>query len=313
MKYKVLRHTFALGIAIVAFAAVSPSNDILLKKQEMPTIVGAVKTPCRSANIADSTDLKAFFAVPEANAEEELEKDKSDNSGGEGIPTSEAARWGRIREIELTAPIASLSIKELLAISLGSMHRDIVRDGLPWFDAVRDDFKKKPRRHRGLDFYGEDLAIRAMADGKVAVRSNAKNAGYYVVIDHGGGVETLYMHLREVYGGPSRVRRGDLLGITGISGNAISPQLHLGIRLDKTYIDPIGLLKEAADKDTIDVISYYESLFLVKSRARKHFVTAYLADDIETKRIETEWGIRLLRTISHDDRVSEWLKQFGGE
>jgi murein DD-endopeptidase MepM/ murein hydrolase activator NlpD len=221
--------------------------------------------------------------------------------------------WGAINGVGLTAPIASLAMDGLLAVSLGSMHEDLVRDGLPWFGVARDDFKRAPRKHRGLDFYGEGLAIAAMADGTVTVREMRKNAGYYVIINHGKGVETLYMHLKEPYAGPSRVRRGDVLGLTGISGNAISPQLHLGIRVNGAYIDPISPLKESADTDTKNLIAYYESLYAVKIAARGHLVRAYLSGDSETKRIETEKAVELLGSISHDERVSAWLKRFAGE
>ncbi|GEM_PF-2253327 len=248
--------------------------------------------------------LDALFYASESCAEE---------VAGETPASFDCVKWGSINGIELTAPFASQTIEELLAISLGSMHEDLVRDGLPWFGAFRDDFKRAPRKHRGLDFYVDDLMIRAMADGTVTVREKRKNAGCYLIINHGRGVETLYMHLKEPYMGPSRVRRGDLLGLTGISGNAISPQLHLGVRVDKTYIDPIGPLKESADSDVKNLIAYYESLFAVKRAAREHLVKAYLSRDTETKRIETERAVELLRSISYDDRVSAWLKRFAGE
>lgn len=300
MKSKILRRTIALGVFAAAIAVCLSLDNNLSRKDGASLDVSTTEAPVTSVS------LGGLFPVPVAAAGEE-------NSGEVETPKIEAAGWGKIRGIELTAPIASLTAEELLAVSLGSMHEDIVRDGLPWFDAVRDDFKNKPRRHRGLDFYGENLPIIAMADGTITVRSNAKNAGYYVVIDHGGGVETLYMHLKEPYNGPNRVERGDLLGITGISGNAISPQLHLGIRVDKVYIDPTSPLKEAADTGTRDLIAYYESQFEVKSRARKHLVTAYLADDADVKRAETEKGLELLRTISYDEKVSEWLKRLDGK
>ncbi|MBN1572718.1 MAG: M23 family metallopeptidase [Deltaproteobacteria bacterium] len=250
------------------------------------------------------TGLDVLFYVSESCAEE---------AAGESPASSDCAKWGSINGIDLTAPFASITTDELLAISLGSMHEDLVRDGLPWFGAVRDDFKRAPRKHQGLDFYGDDLMIRAMADGTVTVRENRKNAGYYVIISHGRGVETLYMHLKEAYGGPNRVRRGDVLGLTGISGNAVSPQLHLGIRVDGAYIDPVTPLKETEDSGITKLIAYYESLFETKTAARKHLVSAYLSRDTEIKRIETGRAIELLRSISYDEQVSAWLKRFTGE
>jgi len=217
--------------------------------------------------------------------------------------------WGSINGVTLAAPFSNMSMEDLLDISLGAMPRDLVRDGLPWFGAVRDDFLGKPRDHRGLDFYGEGLEIRALADGRVIKNSTTKTAGYYVKIDHGSGVKSIYIHLDEPYDGPDLVSRGDVLGTTGISGNAISPQLHLGVSVDDVYIDPVDILYESANEETKGMIDYYRSLMSAKEAARDRLVAAFLADDEATRAAEYEEALLILSIIAHDRNISRWLDE----
>lgn len=216
--------------------------------------------------------------------------------------------WGIVRGVTLSAPFSDMDAGELLDISLGAMPRDLVQDGLPWFGAARDDFLKKPRSHRGLDFYGEGMEIRAMADGRIIANSTTKTAGYYVKIDHGSGVKTIYIHLDEPYDGPDLVEGGDVLGITGTSGNAISPQLHLGVSVDDVYIDPIDILYESSGGETREAIDYCRSLMSAKEAARDHLVAAYLSEDEAVRRAEREEAILILSIIAHDRNVSRWME-----
>jgi len=222
--------------------------------------------------------------------------------------TPDLETWGSVKGVILTAPFSDMSARELLDISLGAMPRDLVQDGLPWFGADRDDFLGKPRSHKGLDFYGEKMEIRALADGRVIANSTTKTAGYYVKIDHGTNVKTIYIHLDEPYDGPDLVTRGDILGVTGTSGNAISPQLHLGVSVDDVYIDPIDILYESSGEETRKAIDYYRSLVSAKAAARNHLVTAFLSDDETIRRAEHEEARLILSIIAHDRNVSLWLE-----
>jgi len=69
-------------------------------------------------------------------------------------------------------------------------------------------------------------------------------AGGSVVLDHGGGLFTMYFHLSEfrVEQGSS-VKRGDIIGLSGASGRVTGPHLHWGARLSGARINPLELLK----------------------------------------------------------------------
>jgi len=63
--------------------------------------------------------------------------------------------------------------------------------------------------------------------------------GRSVVIDHGGGVFSLYYHLKEnpVAEG-QRVSRGERIGAVGATGRATGPHLHFGVRVPGGRVDP---------------------------------------------------------------------------
>jgi murein DD-endopeptidase MepM/ murein hydrolase activator NlpD len=62
-----------------------------------------------------------------------------------------------------------------------------------------------------------------------------------VVIDHGGGLVTLYMHLSRFEDGQkvgTTVKQKDVIGYVGMTGLATGPHLHFGVRKGGRYVDP---------------------------------------------------------------------------
>ena len=89
------------------------------------------------------------------------------------------------------------------------------------------------RVHKGLDikvYIGD--TIRAAFSGKVRiVRYEAGGYGNYVVIDHGGGLTTLYAHMSVVKVSPGdTVSQGTVIGVTGNTGASTGPHLHYEVR-----------------------------------------------------------------------------------
>lgn len=95
--------------------------------------------------------------------------------------------------------------------------------------------------HKGADFRANvGTTVTATNDGVVRLARRLIVYGNVVVIDHGGGVSSLYMHLSalNVKEG-QKVRQGDSIGLSGDSGYALSPHLHLSIRIGGVSIDPV--------------------------------------------------------------------------
>jgi len=83
-----------------------------------------------------------------------------------------------------------------------------------------------------------------MNDGTVLLARPLYFEGNFVVIDHGQGLLTLYLHLSEFKvkeGDP--VKRGQVVGLSGGTGRATGPHLHVAVRWQGTYLDPASLIR----------------------------------------------------------------------
>jgi murein DD-endopeptidase MepM/ murein hydrolase activator NlpD len=99
--------------------------------------------------------------------------------------------------------------------------------------------------HLGLDFrVPSGTPVAAMNDGTVILARPLYFEGNFVVIDHGQGLLTLYLHLSEfkVKEG-DRVKRGQEIGLSGGTGRATGPHLHAAVRWQGTYLDPASLIR----------------------------------------------------------------------
>lgn len=98
--------------------------------------------------------------------------------------------------------------------------------------------------HRGFDYPDAlDTPIRAFADGTVVAQvTDMGTTGYgcYLVLDHGGGIRTLYAHLNGQLSGisiGSVVKKGDIIGSMGSTGLSTGPHLHFEIRQEHNGAD----------------------------------------------------------------------------
>jgi len=101
--------------------------------------------------------------------------------------------------------------------------------------------RRHGRRHEGLDIkvYTGDT-IRAAFSGKVRrVRYDGGGYGYYVVIRHPNGLETLYGHLsKQLVSEDEDVRAGDVIGLGGNTGRSSGSHLHFETRLCGVPLNP---------------------------------------------------------------------------
>jgi len=96
-------------------------------------------------------------------------------------------------------------------------------------------------RHQGVDIAAPwGTPVRAAAAGTVVYAGWFGGYGKLVVVDHGGGVATLYGHLSSIAVSPGdRVAAGDVLGRVGSTGYSTGPHLHFEIRVDGRPVDPL--------------------------------------------------------------------------
>jgi murein DD-endopeptidase MepM/ murein hydrolase activator NlpD len=104
--------------------------------------------------------------------------------------------------------------------------------------------------HTGLDVgVGMGTPISAAAGGVVVLAGtnvvDGKVVGYgtYVVISHGGGLYTLYGHLSKLgVSAGDRVGAGQVIGLSGSTGNSTGPHLHFEVRQGAEPVDPVPYL-----------------------------------------------------------------------
>jgi len=98
------------------------------------------------------------------------------------------------------------------------------------------------RLHTGVDIAAAwGSPVYAAAPGWVIYAGWFGGYGKIVLIDHGGGVSTLYGHLSAILVKPgSQVARGALIGRVGSTGYSTGPHLHFEVRLDGRPVNPLG-------------------------------------------------------------------------
>lgn len=103
---------------------------------------------------------------------------------------------------------------------------------------------KAQREHQGLDYrVPTGTPVAAMNQGTVLLARFLYFEGNCVVIDHGQGLLTLYFHLSEIkVKEGDAVQTGQIIGLSGGTGRATGPHLHVAVRWQGTYVDPARLL-----------------------------------------------------------------------
>jgi murein DD-endopeptidase MepM/ murein hydrolase activator NlpD len=104
----------------------------------------------------------------------------------------------------------------------------------------------KPRRpHYGIDFHApEGTPVKAMMDGEVTLAENDMYfTGGTIIFDHGHGISTLYMHMKDInvkIG--QKIKQGQIVGTLGQSGRATGPHLDIRLNWFDIKLDPATIL-----------------------------------------------------------------------
>ncbi len=113
---------------------------------------------------------------------------------------------------------------------------------------TRRIYNGKPRApHPGLDLRAaEGTAVISSGPGRIALAGDLYYSGNTVIVDHGGGLFTLYAHLSAIHVDQGQqVDRGQELGRSGSTGRVTGPHLHWGAKIGNRPFDPSALLDSA--------------------------------------------------------------------
>jgi murein DD-endopeptidase MepM/ murein hydrolase activator NlpD len=118
-------------------------------------------------------------------------------------------------------------------------------------------FNGQPRApHSGADLRADvGTPVLAANRGRVVLAKDLFYSGNAVIVDHGLGLYTVYLHLSKIEVTPGAVvERGERLGLAGATGRVTGPHLHWGVRIVDARVDPFSLLKLGSDAGAGDVI-----------------------------------------------------------
>lgn len=104
---------------------------------------------------------------------------------------------------------------------------------------------KRMSLHRGMDIKGQEgEEVMASNRGRVMLAEELFFGGNTVILDHGQGIYTLYMHLSEMNVRLGEiVSKGDIVGLAGSSGRSSGPHLHFGVKVMNTNTNPLSLIE----------------------------------------------------------------------
>jgi murein DD-endopeptidase MepM/ murein hydrolase activator NlpD len=105
--------------------------------------------------------------------------------------------------------------------------------------------KKWVSIHKGLDIKGRTgEEVKAANRGRVVLAEELFYGGKTVILDHGQGIYTVYMHLAEYKIKPDDIiSKSDVIGLVGSSGRSSGPHLHFGVKVMNINVNPVSLIK----------------------------------------------------------------------
>ncbi|MBI4842805.1 MAG: M23 family metallopeptidase [Nitrospirae bacterium] len=113
------------------------------------------------------------------------------------------------------------------------------------FGVTRLMNEKKVSVHKGIDLKASNgEPVKAINSGKVVLNEDLFYGGNTVIIDHGMGLFSVYMHLSKfnVKAGDA-VAKGDVIGFAGMTGRATGPHLHMSVKLQGVSVNPEALMR----------------------------------------------------------------------
>lgn len=98
-----------------------------------------------------------------------------------------------------------------------------------------------PKMHNGLDFTAtQGTPIYATGDGRVTTAGPGNGTGNHVIINHGYGYETVYMHMMRIKAREGeQVKRGQVIGWVGSTGASTGPHCHYEVHINGRPVDPV--------------------------------------------------------------------------
>ena len=150
------------------------------------------------------------------------------------------SEWGFGISADAVAPSRSVAVPSLYPVDMTNVRRS------SGFGARKAPLAGASTNHKGIDLAAPiGTPIYATADGTISRSGWASGYGKLVIINHGNGIESRYAHMsaRSVNDGEA-VKKGDIIGYVGSTGNSTGPHLHYEVRVEGVAINPVSFMIE---------------------------------------------------------------------
>lgn len=183
-----------------------------------------------------------------ASKEEEMNRYYANIADNEALQEELDAEWDDMND-DLKALEEQLKKEEEEA-----KRKKVIYDGGQFIWPLKNNFKvtskygyrthpvtgKKYSFHNGIDIGASSgTPILAVYKGVVAKVARTSLAGNYIMVNHGSGLYTVYMHCSKIIAKEGQtVKQGDTIALVGSTGRSTAPHLHFSVRLNGEYVNP---------------------------------------------------------------------------
>lgn len=175
--------------------------------------------------------------------EEEARKKKEEEERLKREAEERARLEEQLRQERLNAAVG---IEMTLETSISKMIWPLPGDGRVYskFGPRKAPTAGASTYHKGVDIGGEYGAqIVAVLAGTVSRVAYSWDGGNHVIIDHGNGLQTKYLHCsKTLVQTGDFVMQGEVVGLVGSTGVSTGPHLHFGVLINGTHVDPLNYI-----------------------------------------------------------------------
>ena len=220
-------------------------NELIDIKNQIIVIENQLEKEKAELLLLKETEIAQKTSIEELLAEKTLELDDMNNK----INTSNAEL--KKLQAEQRKQEAEIEAIERAILARGNSKR-VLSGGLIWpcpsSKKITSGFGKRNAPRRGASTYHQGIdigaaigsTVLAAASGEVVLSTYSYSAGNYIMINHGSGIFTIYMHLsKRIANTGQEVSQGQKIGEVGSTGYSTGPHLHFGIRKNGTYVNPL--------------------------------------------------------------------------
>ncbi len=254
MKIKKVFATLTLAFAIAPLSAIAQKIDTVrvVEKEAVFLLTDSLHSV---KLLADKVEIKNLIRREKKAREGSLEEEIKAREEIENLEAPAEDIYGEDSWVDSVNPIKNASIiPNTYDIDLTGFVAPI-----KYYRTTSNYGWRRRRMHKGVDlklYTGEP--VRSAFDGKVRVRRyNRRGYGYYYVIRHTNGLETVYGHLsKHIAKDGQIVKAGDVIGLGGNTGRSTGSHLHFEVRFCGIPLNPQMLFDFAEGKANMDTYTF---------------------------------------------------------